>query len=158
MGNDYQGRNIRTISIRPDTEISLLLVIYNLRSSISQRTTVIEWSASQNETDDCMFALWYSPDTSIGVTRPLDETVWYVPSQTEYRTTFQQHAPAYLTIAAMRQGNEPEYGMIHQLFLDWSNTPPYAPNDIIVLNPPLSAVDPNIDALNQNDPYITLWK
>jgi hypothetical protein len=102
--------------------------------------------------------LWYSPDASIDVTRPPDEMVWYVPLQTEYRITFQQNAPAYVTIAAMRSGNEPEYGMVHQLFLDWSTTPPYAPNDIIVLDPPLPAVDSNIDALNQDDPNITLWQ
>jgi hypothetical protein len=76
---DCRDRNSRTISIRPDTEISPLPIIYNLRSSISQGTTIIEWSANQTETDKCYFALWYSTDTSVDVTRPPDQTVWYVP-------------------------------------------------------------------------------
>ncbi|MDR2410918.1 MAG: hypothetical protein LBE13_22790 [Bacteroidales bacterium] len=102
--------------------------------------------------------IWYSPDNTVDVTRPPDNTVWYAPSQTEYRTTFQQNAPAYMTIAARRPENEPEYGTVQQLFLDWSTTPPYAPNDVIVLDPPLPAVDTSIEALNQDDPNITLWK
>ncbi|MDR0611855.1 MAG: hypothetical protein LBG58_17240 [Planctomycetaceae bacterium] len=146
------------LSIRNGKEVSPFPNIYNLRSSISQGMTIIEWSANQGEADDCLFALWYSPETSIDVTRPPDETVWLLPSQTEYRTTFQQNAPAYVTIAVRRPGNEPEYGTVHQLFLDWSTTLPFAPKDIIVLNPPLPAVDSNIDALNQNDPNITRWR
>jgi hypothetical protein len=156
--NDCRDRNIRTISIRPDTESSPLPVIYNLRSSISQGATLIEWSANQMETDDCLFMIWYSPDNTIDVTRPPDETVWYVPSQTEYRTPFQQNAPCYVRIAAMRPGNEPEYGTIHQLFLDWNTTPPCVPNDVLVLNLPLPAVEPNIETSNQDDPDITLWQ
>jgi hypothetical protein len=156
---DCQDRNIRMLTIRDGKEVDALPNIYNLRSSISQGITVIEWSANQNETaDDCLFCLWYSPDTSIDVTRPPDEMVWSVPLQTEYRTTFQQNAPAYLTIAARRQGDEPEYGTVHQLFLEWSTITPYAPKDIIVLNPPLPPVDQNINTLNQDNPNITLWK
>jgi hypothetical protein len=155
---DCQDRNIRMLAIRNGKEVSAFPNIYNLRSSISQGITVIEWSANQMETDNCRFVLWYSPDTSVDVTHPPDETIGYVPSQTEYRTAFQQSAPCYITIAARRPGNEPEYGTVHQLLLDWSATPPRTPDDVMVLNTPLSAVDTNIDALNQDDPNITRWQ
>jgi hypothetical protein len=155
---DCQDRNIRMLAIRNGKEVSAFPNIYNLRSSISQGTTIIEWSANQMETDNCRFVLWYSPDTSVDVTRPPDETIGYAPSQIEYHTTFQQNATAYITIAARRLGNEPEYGTVHQLFLDWCTTPPRTPDDVIVLNSPLSAVDTNIDALNQDNPNITLWQ
>jgi hypothetical protein len=105
-----------------------------------------------------LFVIWYAPDKIIDRTRPPDETIGYVPSQTEYRTTFQQKAPAYMTIAARQPEHEPEYGIIHQLFLDWNSTPPYAPNDVVVLDPPLPAVDTNINALSQDDPNITRWQ
>jgi hypothetical protein len=63
-----------------------------------------------------------------------------------------------MALAAMRHDTEPETGIIHELYLDWNTTPPYAPHDVLVLDPPLPAVDTNIDALNQVDPNITLWK
>jgi hypothetical protein len=153
----FDDLNIRTISIRNGQEIAPFPYIYHLRSSISQGTTIIEWSANQCEIDDCLFALWYSAKTPIDAARQPDVTISYHSSQTEYRTTFQQNAPAYLTIAARRLGNEPEYGTFHKLFLDWNSTPPHTPNDIIVMNPPLPAVDSNIDAISQDNPNITQW-
>jgi hypothetical protein len=33
--------------------------------------------------------------------------------------------------------NVPEYRMVYELFLDWNTMPPYAPNNVIVLNFPL---------------------
>jgi hypothetical protein len=119
--------------------------------------TVIEWSAYPCETNDCRFVIWYSPETPIDTTRQPDTTVVYYSSQIEYRTTFQQNAPAYVCIAAMRTGNEPEYDTFHELFLDWNTTPPRAPDDVLVLNPPLSAIDPNIEIAKQEYPNITLW-
>ena len=154
---DCQNLNIRTIAIRSDTEISPLPIIYNLRSSISQGTTIIEWSANQTETQNCVFALWYSSDIPVELTFPPDKTMDYVPSQTEYRTTFQQKEPAYLTLAAMRPGNEPEYGMRYELFMDWNTTPLRAPDDILVLNQPLPVIDPNMETTKPDDPNITLW-
>jgi hypothetical protein len=155
---DCRDRNIRMISVRPDTEILPLPVIYNVRSSISQGITVIEWSANQIDVDDCYFVLWYSSEISIDHTSPPDETMLYLPSQTEYRTTFQQNIPAFVTIAAMRTGNEPEYGTLHELFLDWNTTPPYAPHDVLVLNPPLPAIDVSMMSMNQDNPNITRWQ
>ena len=104
-----------------------------------------------------MFVLWYSSDIPVDLTSSPDKTIDYVPSQTEYRTTFQQNEPAYLTLAAMRPGNEPEYGMRHELFMDWNNTPLHAPDDILVLNQPLPVIDPNVETTKPNDPNITLW-
>jgi hypothetical protein len=154
---DCQDRNIRRLAVHPDTETTPMPIIYNLRSSISQGTTLIEWSANQNETDDCYFALWYSSEILVDVTRQPDETVLYLPAQTEYRTTFQQNTPAYLTIAVMRSGNEPEYGMLHELLLDWNDTPPRVPDDALVLNTSLPAIDMNIVSINQDKTDITLW-
>jgi hypothetical protein len=145
------------LSIRNDKEVTPLPIIYNLRSSISQGITAIEWSANQMETNECCFALWYSPEIPIDVTRQPDETVLYLSAQTEYRTTFQQKASAYITIVAMRPGKEPEYGTFHELFLDWNNTPPPAPDDALVLNTPLTAIDMNIVSINQENTDITLW-
>jgi hypothetical protein len=78
-------------------------------------------------------------------------------SQSEYRTTFYQNAPVYLALAAMRTGNKPENGNIHELYLDWNASPPHAPNDIIVLNPPLPALDQNREIIKQEYPNLTLW-
>jgi hypothetical protein len=154
---DTIDTNIRTISVRSGEEISPLPVIYNLRSAISQGTTVIEWSANQSEIDDCLFALWYSTETPVDTTRPPDTTVWYDPSQTEYRTTFYQNAPAYLAVTAMRPGNEPEFGKIHALFLDWNSVPPRAPDDVMIFDTPLPAINTNISTNHQDDPTLTLW-
>jgi hypothetical protein len=154
---DCLDRNIRLLSIRNGKEIAVFPNIYHLRSSISHGMTVIEWSAYPCETDDCRFVIWYSPETPVDTTRQPDTTVLYYSSQSEYRTTFQQNAPAYMCIAAIRTGNEPEYGTFHELLLDWNTTTPRAPDDIIVLNPQLSAIDLNIELMKHNDLNLSLW-
>ncbi len=76
---------------------------------------------------------------------------------TEYQTTFEQHAPAWVAVAAIKPGNEMEKGKIHELYLDWSNTPPRAPDDVLVLNTPLIAFDAEIETRHEDDPFTTLW-
>jgi hypothetical protein len=145
------------LSIRNGNEIDPFPNIYHLRSSISRGITTIEWSASQCETEDCLFGIWYSLETPLDTTRQPDTTVRYYPLQTEYSTTFQQKTPVYIAIAAMRTGNEPEIGKVHELYLDWNSTPSRAPDDVIVMNPPLSPIDTNMEIMKHNDPNLTLW-
>jgi hypothetical protein len=66
---DCQDRNIRMLAIRNGQEVSVFPNIYNLRSAISQGTTLIELPANQNEMDDCLFVIWYAPDKTIGIIR-----------------------------------------------------------------------------------------
>jgi len=174
--NDCFDQTVRTISVRPDTEISPLPTIYNLRSFVSQGVTTITWSANQSDIEDCIFGLWFSPvpffeeatngsdliqrsgnSECLNGRFPANATVWYYPTQTEYRTTFHQNAPSYLTVAAMRTGNEPELGQIHELFLDWSTTPLRAPDDVMVFDTPLPAIDPNIDTMHEDDSMLFRW-
>ena len=72
---------------------------------------------------------------------------------TEYQTSFSQNAPAYVAIASIRPGNETEKGKVHQIYLDWSNIPPRAPDDVMVLPEVLPAFDPEITerTLEQED-------
>ncbi len=63
---------------------------------------------------------------------------------TEYQTTFEQHAPAWVAVAAIKPGNEMAKGKVHELFLDWSNTPPRAPDDVMVLSEPLPVFDADV--------------
>jgi hypothetical protein len=72
---DCRDRNIRMISVRNGKETFSLPNIYNLRSSISQGMTVIEWSSSQTETDDCRFAVWYSSEIPIDTTHQPNATI-----------------------------------------------------------------------------------
>lgn len=155
---DALNRTVRTIAIRDDVELSPLPVIYHLRSSVSQGLTTIQWSANQSENDDCVFGLWYSSESSVDTNRPPDVTVWYFPTQSEYMAMFQQREKTYLAVAAMRTGNDSELGNIHELFLDWSNVPPRAPDDVMVFDPPLPAVDTVLSARHQNEPDLILWQ
>ena len=163
---DSMDGNVRTISVRPGGEISPFPTIYNLRSSVQSGTTIIQWSASRREIEDCLFGAWYSSEPFLGEAtngsdsfprsgssdclngRLPDATVWYSSLMTEYQTSFNQNAPAYVAVAAIRSGNDSEKGKVHELFLDWSNIPPRAPDDVIVLSEPLPAIDPEI--LNRN--------
>jgi hypothetical protein len=129
---DCVERNVRTITIRDDVEITPLPVIYNLRSLVSQGVTIIQWSANQSEIDDCVFGIWYSNKSPVEINRPPDATIWYFPTQTEYQTTFYQQEKSFIAIASMRTGNEAELGTIHELLLDWNVIPPRAPDDVIV--------------------------
>lgn len=140
---DSMDGNIRTISVGPGEEISPLPVIYNLRSSISLGTRTIQWSASQREIDECVFGIWYSNESPIDTNRTPDATVWYDRSMSEYQTVFAQKAPAWVAVAAIHSDNS-EKGKTHELFLDWSNTVPRPPDDVMVLHEPLSAVDTNV--------------
>ncbi len=127
---DARDHNFVTITVGGDESISPLPTITNLRSSVQLGTTNILWSANVTEMADCTFGLWFSRVSPVDVKRPPDTTVWYSPFQTEYSTTFSQHEPCYVAIAAMR---ETEMGKVHEMFLDWSNTPPRKPDDVIVM-------------------------
>jgi len=141
---DCMDRTVRTISVRPSEEVTPLPTIYNLRSAVLDGVTTIRWSANQSDIDGCVFGVWYDSQSPVDTNRSPDSTVWYFSSQTEYATTFYQNAPAWVAVAAMRTGNEPEIGKVHELYLDWSNVPPRRPDDVIVLNEVLPAIDPNI--------------
>jgi hypothetical protein len=178
---DCLEREIRMISVRAGEEVTPLPVIYNLRSSVSEGVTTIRWSANRSELEDCVFGIWYSPvpfteeatngsddtPTSGSSIRPPgrgpDATVWYFSSQTEYATTFSQNAPAWVTVAALRTGDEYEMGKVYELYLDWSNVPPRRPDDVMVLDELFrrlerSEQEPSgVRRPNAADPYLSLW-
>ena len=154
---DAADHQIRTIVVGADTEITPLPTIYNLRSSVQIGTTLIQWSASKSELDDCVFGVWYGTESPVDTDRPPDTTIWYSSSMTEYQTTFEQQAPAWVAVAAIKPGNEMEKGKIHELYLDWSNTPPRAPDDVMVLDVPLLAFDTEIETRHEDDPFMMLW-
>jgi hypothetical protein len=154
---DCFDRTIRTISVRPNVTVSPLPLVYNLRSSIGEGMTTIRWSANHSEVADCVFGVWYSPDSPVDVSRPPDTTVWYSNTMTEYQTSFQQNTPAYVAVAPIRTGNQSEIGIVKELYLDWSNTPPRAPDDVMLLNKPLPAIDPEITESRAEEPNVTLW-
>ncbi len=141
---DTSDLNVRTIVVGPDAEISPLPTIYNLRSSVQRGTTIIQWSAAKSEVEDCLFGVWYSSESPVDTNRSPDTTVWYSSAMTEYQTSFEQNAPAYVAVAAVRPGNEMEKGKAHELYLDWSNITPRAPNDVMVLPEAFPAIDPEI--------------
>jgi len=122
------------LTIKPGEEVSSLPTIYNLRSSISQGETTIHWSAGKSDIDDCIFGIWYFSTSPVPTDGPPSETVWYFSELTEYQTSFKQLVPCYVAVVAMRPGNEPELGKVHELFLDWKSTPPRAPDDVMVLD------------------------
>jgi hypothetical protein len=126
--------NVRWLTIKAGEEVSPLPTIYNLRSSISQGETTIHWSAGKSDIDDCVFGIWYFSTSPVPTDGPPSETVWYFSELTEYQTSFKQLAPCYVAVAAMRPGNEPEIGKVHELYLDWKSTPPRPPDDVIVID------------------------
>ena len=140
---DCIDRTVRTISVRPGVAVSPLPLVYNLRSSVGEGMTTIRWSASPSEVSDCVFGVWYAPDSPVDITRPPDNTVWYSNTMTEYQTSFQQNAPAYVAVAPIRTGDQYEIGVVKELYLDWNNIPPRAPDDVIILRKPLPAIDPD---------------
>ncbi len=154
---DTLDTTIRTISIRPGEEIAPLPMIYNLRSSISQGETTIYWSANRSDVSDCVFGVWYSSHSPVPTDGQPAETVWYSPEMTEYQTSFQQNAPCYVAVATMRTGDSTEIGPAKELFLDWKSTPPRCPDDIVVLDSPLSAYDPDVFTLHQDESDVTIW-
>ena len=154
---DCFDRTVRTISVRPNVTVSPLPLVYNLRSSVGEGMTTIRWSANPSEVADCVFGVWYSPDSPVDVSRPPDNTVWYSNTMTEYQTSFQQNAPAYIAVAPIRTGNQTETGMVKELYLDWNNTPPRAPDDVMLLNKPLPAIDTEIVESRVEEPNVTLW-
>jgi hypothetical protein len=121
----------------PSAPFSPFPLVYNLRSSVGEGMTTIRWSANPSEVAGCVFGVWYSPDSPVDVSRPPDNTVWYSNTMTEYQTSFQQNAPAYVAVAPIRTGNESEVGIVKELCLDWNNAPPRAPDDVVLLNKPL---------------------
>jgi hypothetical protein len=154
---DCFDRTIRTISIWPGVAVSPLPLVYNLRSSIGEGMTTIRWSANPSEVADCVFGVWYAPDSPVDVSRPPDNTIWYSNTMTEYQTSFLQNAPAYVAVAPIRTGNQTETGIVRELYLDWSNTPPRAPDDVMLLDKPLPAIDPEITGSRNEEPNVSLW-
>jgi len=131
---DASDFDVRLLSIRPGEEVSSLPTIYNLRSSISQGETTIYWSASPSEVEDCVFGVWYSANSPVPTDGPPTETVWYFSEMSEYQMSFRQSAPCYVAVAAMRPGDNPEIGKVHELYLDWKSTPPRPPDDVVVID------------------------
>jgi hypothetical protein len=131
---DASDFEVRLLSIRSGEEVSSLPLIYNLRASVSQGETTIHWSASGSDVEDCVFGVWYSSQSPVPTDGPPSETVWHFSELTEYQTSFRQSAPCYAAVAAMKPGDEPEIGKVHELFLDWKSTPPRPPDDVIVTN------------------------
>jgi hypothetical protein len=131
---DASDLNVRLLTIKPGEEVSLLPTIYNLRSSVSQGERTIYWSANGGDVEDCVFGVWYFSTSPVPTDGPPSETVWYFSELTEYQTSFKQLAPCYVAVAAMRPGNEPEIGKVHELYLDWKSTPPRPPDDVVVLD------------------------
>jgi hypothetical protein len=127
--------------------------MYNLRSTVNNGTRTIYWSASQRDIEDCVFGIWYSSETPVGTNRPPDATVWYSPLITDYQTSFAQNAPAYAAVGVMRPNEVPE--TVQKIFLDWSHRPPFAPEDVMVLDTPLPASDER--RVVQDDPSLVLW-
>ncbi len=154
---DAADHQVRTIVVGADTEITPLPTIYNLRSSIQIGTTLFQWSATKSELDDCVFGVWYGSESPVDTDRPPDVTIWYSSSMTEYQTSFEQHAPAWVAVAAIKPGNEMEKGKVHELYLDWSNVPPRAPDDVMVLNSMLPAFDAQVETRHEDDPFLSLW-
>ena len=122
----------RFLAVRPDEEVSAFPTIHNLRASVSQGVTTIYWSASRSDIDDCMFGVWYGATSPVSTDGPPSQTFWYFSEMTEYQTSFKQSAPCYVAVAAMRPGDEPEIGKVHELFLDWKSAPPRPPDDVTV--------------------------
>ncbi|MDR0328454.1 MAG: hypothetical protein LBI05_09190 [Planctomycetaceae bacterium] len=131
---DASDFEVRLLSLRSGEEVTSLPTIYNLRSSVSQGETTIYWSANHCDLDDCVFGVWYSSSSPVSTDGPPSETVWYFSEMTEYQVSFGQVAPCYAAVAAIRPGDNPEIGKIHELFLDWSMMPPRAPDDVIVID------------------------
>ena len=96
-------------------------------------------------------------DSPVDVSRPPDNTVWYSNTMTEYQTSFQQNALAWIAVAPIRTGDQSEIGIVKELYLDWKNTPPRAPDDVMLLNAPLSAIDTEIVASRSDEPNLSLW-
>ncbi len=154
---DAVDHSSRTIVVGADPEMTPLPVIHNLRSAVADGATTIYWSASHSEIDECVFGVWFSNATPVDTDRPPDVTIWHSSSMTEYQTSFEQQAPAWVAVAAIKPGNEMAKGKVHELFLDWSNTPPRAPDDVMVLNATLPAFDAKIETQHEDDPFMTLW-
>ncbi len=120
-------------------------------------------SLSESELDDCVFGVWYGSDSPVDTERPPDVTVWYSSSMTEYQTSFEQQAPAWVAVAAIKPGNEMEKGKVHELYLDWSNITPRAPDDVMVLEDRLRRLEQSeqepagMQRPTVADPFTTLW-
>lgn len=113
-------------------------MIYNLRSTVQLGTTLIQWSATQSDVTDCVFGLWFSESSPVDVEREPDQIVFYSPQMTEYQTSFSQHEPCYVAVAAI---HDTEMGKAHEMFLDWSTDKPRKPDDVIVWDRVLDVVD-----------------
>ncbi len=154
---DAHAGQVRTITLPTGENGMSFPTIYNLRSAVAGGVTGIYWSASHSEIDECVFGIWYSSETPVDTNRTPDATVWYNSSMTEFQTAFAQQEPQYVAVAAMNVGENREIGKVHELFLDWSDRPPRAPEDVMVLDEPLPVFDKEVEAAHEDDPFLTLW-
>lgn len=141
---DAADHQTRIITVGADEEITPLPTIFNFRSSVQLGATTIRWSATQSELDDCVFGVWFSSESPVPTDGPPDATIWYSPSMTEYQTSLEQREPAWVAVAAIRPGNDAVKGKVQELFLAWNNTPPRAPDDVVILAEPLSVLDADV--------------
>lgn len=128
-------------------------MIYNLRSTVQLGTTLIQWSATQSDVTDCVFGVWFSESSPVDVEREPDQIVFYSPQMTEYQTSFSQHEPCYVAVAAIC---DTEMSKVHEMFLDWSSERPMPPEDVIVFDMPLPVFDTDIHERRSGDPTIML--
>lgn len=154
---DARDRHVRTLVLPTGENATTFPTLYNLRSAVSGGATGIYWSATYSEIDDCVFGIWYSPESPVDTDREPDATVWYNSSMTEYQAVIVQSERQYVAVAAMKVGENREIGKVHELFLDWSDRPLRAPDDVIVLDEPLPVFDKEVEAAHEDDPFLTLW-
>ena len=154
---DAFDHRIRTVVIGEEEEIVPLPSIYNLRSVVQNGVRIIQWSAGRSEALDCLFGVWYSSESPVDTDRPPDATIWYSAAMTEYQTSFDQNAPAFVAVAAIQPGNESRRGKFHELHLHWDTTIPGAPDDVIVLAEPLPVFDTTMNERSVHNENATIW-
>ena len=132
---DAMDRNLYRLSVRPGgAGPSDLPIIHNLRSSLAMGLRTIHWSASPSEVSDCVFGVWFGKDSPVDISRTPDQVIWYLTEAGEYTASLEQKEPTWVSVAAMRTGNEPETGPATELFLDWDDNPPRRPDGIVLLD------------------------
>ncbi|MGL6194850.1 MAG: hypothetical protein ACRC2T_08520 [Thermoguttaceae bacterium] len=132
---DTLGCETRLLKISENDEISPLPIIYNLRTSVSNGTRTVSWSAGKSEVGDCVFGVWFSQNTPVDTSSPPDKAVWFSSQMTEYSVSFPQQTPLFTAVAAIRTGDNAETSKGHEIFCDWNSTPPRQPDDVIIHQP-----------------------
>lgn len=70
---------------------------------------------------------------------------------TEYQTIITQTEPMYVAVAFMRTGDTAEIGHVAELYLDWNNTTPQAPENVVLPNKTLSTSHENVSHSSENE-------